>query len=116
MSKEVYIVSTARTPVGSFGGALASLSAPKLGSIAIKGALERAGIDAKEVPADKGGNGPKRGLLLEVREGSAREGEDFDEFDSEQGRLLGEVGYLTEPDGFAGEGSDDRLRAVFGSI
>ncbi len=47
--KEVYIVSAVRTPMGSFGGALAKLSATKLGSIAIKGALEKAGVDAKQV-------------------------------------------------------------------
>lgn len=42
--KEVYIVSNARTPIGSFGGQLAGFSAPQLGSVAIAGALERAGI------------------------------------------------------------------------
>ncbi len=42
--QEVYIVSAVRTPIGSFGGALASLSATQLGSIAIKGAIEKAGI------------------------------------------------------------------------
>lgn len=47
--KEVYIVSAVRTPIGSFGGSLAEISATKLGSIAIKGALKKAGIDAKEV-------------------------------------------------------------------
>jgi acetyl-CoA C-acetyltransferase len=47
--KEVYILSAVRTPLGSFGGALSSVSATKLGSIAIKGALEKAGVDAKEV-------------------------------------------------------------------
>lgn len=49
MSKEVYIISAVRTPMGSFGGSLASVSATKLGAIAIKGALERAGLDPKEV-------------------------------------------------------------------
>ncbi|HEY5450654.1 MAG TPA: acetyl-CoA C-acyltransferase [Polyangia bacterium] len=44
MMKEVVIVSAARTPIGSFQGALASLSAPKLGAIAIKEALARARI------------------------------------------------------------------------
>ena len=44
MMKDVVIVSAARTPIGSFQGALASLSAPKLGAIAIKEALARAGI------------------------------------------------------------------------
>ncbi|HEY5009333.1 MAG TPA: acetyl-CoA C-acyltransferase, partial [Caulobacteraceae bacterium] len=48
MSK-VVIVSAARTPVGSFNGALASLPAHALGSIAIKAAIERAGIGAGEV-------------------------------------------------------------------
>lgn len=41
---EVYIISAIRTPIGSFGGALSSLSATSLGGIAIKAAIERAGI------------------------------------------------------------------------
>lgn len=45
MNKEVVIVSAVRTPIGSFMGSLSSVSAPKLGSIAIKGALEK--IDLK---------------------------------------------------------------------
>ncbi|MEN8697147.1 MAG: acetyl-CoA C-acyltransferase [Bacteroidia bacterium] len=48
MSK-VYIVAAVRTPMGSFNGKLSSIPAPKLGSIAIKGALEKAGIKAAEV-------------------------------------------------------------------
>ncbi len=47
--KEVYIVSAVRTPMGSFGGSLKDISATQLGAIAIKGALERAGIDGKLV-------------------------------------------------------------------
>lgn len=47
--KKVYIVSAVRTPIGSFGGALSSLSATKLGSIAIEGALGKAKVDASEV-------------------------------------------------------------------
>ncbi|MFL5729170.1 MAG: acetyl-CoA C-acyltransferase [Cytophagaceae bacterium] len=47
--KEVYIVSAVRTPIGSFGGSLASITAPQLGASAIKGALKKAGLDAKEV-------------------------------------------------------------------
>ncbi|KAI2766472.1 hypothetical protein DTO012A8_8324 [Penicillium roqueforti] len=46
----VYIVSTARTPVGSFLGSLSSLTAPQLGAHAIKAAVERAeGINASDV-------------------------------------------------------------------
>lgn len=41
MSKEVVIVSAARTPIGSFLGALSTISAPKLGAVAIKGALDK---------------------------------------------------------------------------
>lgn len=41
MSREVVIVSTARTPIGSFLGALSTIPAPRLGAIAIKGALEK---------------------------------------------------------------------------
>lgn len=47
--KEVYIVSAVRTPMGSFGGALAGIPATKLGAIAIKGALERINLDPNEV-------------------------------------------------------------------
>eukprot|EP00158_Paraphelidium_tribonemae_P005971 Partr_v1_DN27609_c3_g1_i6_m65403 putative Acetyl-CoA acetyltransferase len=46
---DVYIVGMARTPVGGFNGALASLSAPQLGSIAIKAAVERSGISSSQV-------------------------------------------------------------------
>ncbi len=47
--KEVYIASAVRTPIGSFGGKLAGFSATQLGAFAIKGALEKAGVPAKEV-------------------------------------------------------------------
>jgi acetyl-CoA C-acetyltransferase len=46
---DVVIVSAARTPVGSFLGALSSLPASKLGEIAIRAALERAGVDPVDV-------------------------------------------------------------------
>ena len=42
--KKVVIVSAARTPIGSFMGALSSVPAPKLGAVAIKGALEKIGL------------------------------------------------------------------------
>ena len=47
--KEVYIVSAVRTPMGSFGGTLASISATQLGAVAIKGALERIKLDGNLV-------------------------------------------------------------------
>ena len=51
MSIEVVIVSAARTPVGSFLGGLSSLPASKLGEVAIRAALERAGVKPEEVDA-----------------------------------------------------------------
>ncbi len=45
--KDVVVVSAVRTPIGSFGGCLSSISAPKLGAAAIKGAITKAGINNK---------------------------------------------------------------------
>ncbi len=45
----IVIASAARTPVGAFNGALASMPAHELGSVAIRAALERAGVEAAEV-------------------------------------------------------------------
>ncbi|XP_009101047.1 acetyl-CoA acetyltransferase, mitochondrial isoform X2 [Serinus canaria] len=53
---EVVIASAVRTPIGSFQGSLSSLPATKLGSIAIKGAIGRAGIPAEEVKEAYMGN------------------------------------------------------------
>lgn len=47
--KEIYIVSAVRTPIGSFGGSLSTVPAPKLGAAAIKGALDKINLDPKEV-------------------------------------------------------------------
>ena len=59
---EVYIVSAARTPIGSFGGKLSGFSATQLGSFAIKGALEKAGIDTKHIQEVFMGNVISAGL------------------------------------------------------
>ena len=49
MSKNVYIVGMARTPIGSLGGVLSSIAAPQLGATAIKEALNRAGVKPEQV-------------------------------------------------------------------
>ena len=49
MSRTVYIVSAVRTPMGSFLGALSSVPAPKLGAVAIQGALDAASVSADHV-------------------------------------------------------------------
>ncbi|WJS93352.1 acetyl-CoA C-acyltransferase [Flavobacterium johnsoniae] len=47
--KDIYIAASARTPIGSFGGALKDVHSTKLGAIAIKEVVSRAGIDATEI-------------------------------------------------------------------
>ena len=47
--EEVYILSASRTPIGSFGGSLKDLSATQLGAAAIKGALEKSGVNAQMI-------------------------------------------------------------------
>ena len=60
--KEVYIVSAIRTPIGSFGGSLVSVSAIKLGAIAVKGALQKINLDPKTVQEVFFGNVISAGL------------------------------------------------------
>lgn len=51
MQKMVYIVSAVRTPIGSFGGSLKNFTSTQLGAIAIKGAIDKIGLDNKLVEA-----------------------------------------------------------------
>ncbi len=60
--REVYIVSAVRTPMGSFNGAFASLSATQLGAAAIKGAIDKIKLDPKEVQEVYMGNVLQAGL------------------------------------------------------
>ena len=62
MAKKVVIVSAVRTPIGSFLGSLSNISAPKLGAIAIKGALDKIDLDAKLVDEVYMGNVAQAGL------------------------------------------------------
>ena len=63
--KEVFIVSAVRTPMGSFMGSLASVPAPQLGSVAIKGALEKINLNPEEVQEVYMGN------VIQAGEGQA---------------------------------------------
>lgn len=63
--KEVFIVSAARTPMGSFLGSLSTVSAPQLGVAAVKGALEKINLDPKLVQEIYMGN------VLQAGEGQA---------------------------------------------
>lgn len=60
--KEIYLVSACRTAVGSYGGALKSVPAVKLGSVVISGAIERAGIKPDQVDEVVMGNVLQAGL------------------------------------------------------
>jgi acetyl-CoA C-acetyltransferase len=63
--REVVIVGAARTPIGSFLGSLSSVPAPRLGAIAIRAALERAGVEPSAVDEVIMGN------VLQAGEGQA---------------------------------------------
>jgi acetyl-CoA C-acetyltransferase len=61
-TKEVYIISAVRTPIGSFGGSLKELSATKLGAVAIDAAIRKAGIQPGQVDELLMGNVLQAGL------------------------------------------------------
>ncbi len=60
--KEVYIVAAVRTPIGSFGGSLSSLTAVQLGAIAVKNAMQKINLDPKQVQEVFFGNVISSGL------------------------------------------------------
>ena len=60
--REVFIVGAARTPIGSFQGELGDVAAPALGAVALRGALERAGLDGAAVQETYMGNVLTAGL------------------------------------------------------
>jgi len=75
----VYILSAVRTPIGKFGGALASLTAADMGVVAAKAALERAGVRPQQVEetifgnARQAGGGPNPARQISVRSGVPQE-------------------------------------------
>jgi len=75
LNREVLIASAVRTPIGKFGGRLASLPAADLGVTAVTAAIERAGIPAASVGeviigmARQAGNGPNPARQISVRAG-----------------------------------------------
>ena len=74
-SRQPVIVAAARTPIGKFLGALSSLSAPELGAIAIRAAVERSGVDGNEVEEVIMGNVIQGGVgQAPARQASLRSG------------------------------------------
>ncbi len=77
--QEVFIVSAVRTPIGKFGGSLASFTAPDMGAIAAQGALERAHVSPQQVDetifgnARQAGGGPNPARQISIRAGVPKE-------------------------------------------
>src|SRR5215467_9452054 len=77
--ESVFIVSAARTPIGKFGGSLASFTAADLGVLAVKAALDRAGVEPEAVGetiighARQAGNGPNIARQISYRSGIPKE-------------------------------------------
>ncbi len=75
----VYILSAVRTPIGKFGGSLASLTAADMGVVAAKAAIERAGIQPEQVDetifgnARQAGGGPNVARQISIRSGVPQE-------------------------------------------
>lgn len=76
---DVYILSAVRTPIGKFGGSLASMSAADMGVVAAKAAMERAGIEPTNVEetifgnARQAGGGPNPARQISIRSGVPQE-------------------------------------------
>ncbi len=72
---DVYILSAVRTPIGKFGGSLASMTAADMGVVAAKAAIERAGIEPAQVEetifgnARQAGGGPNPARQISIRTG-----------------------------------------------
>ena len=81
--QDVFILSAVRTPIGKFGGSLASLTAADIGVVAAKAAIERAGIEPEQVEesifgnARQAGGGPNPARQISVRSGVPKEAPAF---------------------------------------
>ena len=77
--QDVYILSAVRTPIGKFGGALASMTAADMGVVAAKAAMERAGIEPAQIEetifgnARQAGGGPNPARQISIRSGVPQE-------------------------------------------
>src|SRR5690242_15719480 len=80
---DVFILSAVRTPIGKFGGALASLTAADMGVVAAQAAMERAGVAPEQVEqaifgnARQAGGGPNPARQIAVRSGVPKEATAF---------------------------------------
>jgi acetyl-CoA C-acetyltransferase len=76
---DVYILSAVRTPIGKFGGSLASMTAAEMGVVAAKAAMDRSGVDPAQVEesifgnARQAGGGPNPARQISIRSGVPEE-------------------------------------------
>jgi acetyl-CoA C-acetyltransferase len=77
--QDVYILSAVRTPIGKFGGSLASMTAVDMGVVAAKAAIERAGVTSDQIEetifgnARQAGGGPNPARQISIRSGLRQE-------------------------------------------
>jgi acetyl-CoA C-acetyltransferase len=79
LNEDIYLIAALRTPIGKFGGSLASLTAPQLGVASAKATLERSGIDPTAIDevifgnARQAGVGPNVARQIAVKSGLRHE-------------------------------------------
>ena len=79
LTSDIFLVAAVRTPIGKFGGALASITAPQLGTESAKATLARSGIDPNDVDevifgnARQAGVGPNVARQIAIRSGLRHE-------------------------------------------
>src|SRR5436309_12214770 len=79
LDKDIFLIAALRTPIGKFGGALASMTAPDLGVASAKATIERSGIDPAAIDetifgnARQAGVGPNAARQVSVRAGLRHE-------------------------------------------
>src|ERR1700733_12057888 len=77
--QDVFILSAIRTPIGKFGASLASMTAADMGVVAAKAAIERAGVQPKQIEeaifgnARQAGGGPNPARQISIRSGVPQE-------------------------------------------
>ena len=75
LTDDLYLISATRTPIGKFGGGLASLTAPQLGTASAKATIERSGIDPAVIDevifgnARQAGVGPNSARQVAIKSG-----------------------------------------------
>ena len=79
LDTDIFLIAALRTPIGKFGGALASMTAPQLGVASAKATIERSGIDTQAIDevifgnARQAGVGPNAARQIAIKSGLRHE-------------------------------------------